>query len=49
MFIYETESNYCTITGYEGNVPKELTIPDTIDGKKVCSISDDAFTGRDKS
>ena len=45
MLTYRIEGKYCTITGYEGEVPPILKIPESISGAEVCSITDDAFKG----
>lgn len=45
MFTYKIENGYCAITGYKGEVPSELVIPETIEGATVCSIVDNAFAG----
>lgn len=42
-FTYSTENNYVTLTGYLGIAPTALTIPATLEGKPVTSISADAF------
>lgn len=47
-FITEPDENVegLKITGYKGELPKELTIPEEIDGQKVVSIGD-AFNNED--
>ena len=46
---YEDCDGGITITGYDGYLASdtEFTIPETIDGKEVVAISDNAFAGRE--
>ncbi len=42
-FEYTETNGQLTITGYSGNVPSELEIPSTIEGKSVVAIAERAF------
>ncbi len=42
---YTVDDNQVVITGYEENLPEELTIPSLIEGKPVTAIAASAFKG----
>lgn len=42
-YTYQADTDSYFVTGYDGNMPSEVTIPQTVNGKEVTAIADSVF------